>query len=329
MRCLSRRLGVAPSVTLAETVAYAANCKLGRGEQVEPTAVLDLWDALDDSLKQRSKHDQSARLLILGANPRKPDALTQATAELPHTTKFLANYILSRSPRMLFNVIALRLNSNKGPHRDANNGPEDSFMQVITKTVSGGNLWIADASGDTFMSFQGMQVPGRVHPCHEAPITFSGKTKLHATEPWTGPRRLVLLAWSTNHLDPLTSRHLKDELNFPVSTRSETQSGAQLTLKAALELSALSKPHQHPQWDNPVISVPSSSSENHDSLTLCPTTPDDPPISRTQAQQPESPSSFASTIRDEKGKLANDASLAAMVPCTSSSLIPKPLRGPN
>ena len=120
-----------------------------------------------------------------------------------------------------------------------------------------------------------------------------------ATEPWTGPRRLVLLAWSTNHLDPLTSRHLKDELNFPVPTRSETQSGAQLTLKAALELSALSKPHQHPQWDNPVISVPSSSSENHDSLTLCPTTPDDPPISRTQAQQPESPSSFASTIRDD------------------------------
>ena len=169
-------------------------------------------------------------------------------------------------------------------------------MQVITKTVSGGNLWSADASGDTFMSFQGMQVPG---PCHEAPITFSGKTKLHATEPWTGPRRLVLLAWSTNHLDPQTSQHLKDELNFPVPRRPETPSGAQLTLKAALELSVLSKPNQHPQWHNPVICIPSSSSENHDSLPLCPTTPDDPPISQAEAQQPESPSSFASTIRDD------------------------------
>ena len=147
---LSRRLQVPLRVTLAETIAYAASCRLQRSEHVPLTTVAEIWDSLGEHIKQRNKQNPEARLILLGANPRNPNAVTNATTDLPHTTQFLTQYILTLCPAFRFNAMALRLNDSKAPHVDHNNGPEDSFMMVVTPCESGGNLWIAEASGDVF-----------------------------------------------------------------------------------------------------------------------------------------------------------------------------------
>ena len=40
---------------------------------------------------------------------------------------------------MPFTTLGLRLNADKGPHRDLNDSPTQSFTQVLTEETVGGN----------------------------------------------------------------------------------------------------------------------------------------------------------------------------------------------
>ena len=303
---LSRRLQVPLRVTLAETIAYAASCRLQRSEHVPLTTVAEIWDSLGEHIKQRNKQNPEARLILFGANPRNPNTVTNATTDLPHTTQFLTQYILTLCPTFRFNAMALRLNDSKAPHVDHNNGPEDSFMMVVTPCESGGNLWIAEASGDVFLRHQDTMVAGRIHNCQGTPLLFPGKTRLHATEAWTGERRLVLLAWSTLTLDKDANQTLATDYMFPVPSRVQTSNILQLSLKQTF---AKSQEHVASSAScrnlTPMFVIPSSPSEATDpesqptaDIRLSPQ--NEAPIEPDkQNNSPKSSSSFASTIQEE------------------------------
>ena len=303
----SRRLQVSLRVTLAETIAYAASCRLQRSEHVPLTTVAEIWDSLGEHIKQRNKQNPEARLILFGANPRNPNAVTNATTDLPHTTQFLTRYIMALCPAFRFNAMALRLNDSKAPHVDHNNGPEDSFMMVVTPCESGGNLWIAEASGDVFLRHLDTMVAGRIHYCQGTPLLFPGKTRLHATETWTGERRLVLLAWSTLTLDKDTNQTLATDYMFPVPSRVQTSNILQLSLKQTFAksqehvTSSASCPNLTPSFV--ISSSPSEAtdpeSQNATDLHLSPQNAAPHPEQDEHNNSPKSSSSFASTLQEE------------------------------
>ena len=61
----------------------------------------------------------------------------------------------------------------------------------------------------------GVKVQGKIIDCSTKPFMFPSKAKLHATEPWSGDRRIVLVAWCTLSLDYHLCNCLKDDYGFP------------------------------------------------------------------------------------------------------------------
>ena len=173
---LSRKLGVTKAYTLPETLSYMANCRMKRGSLCNTTDLVEIWDSIDDNLKLKDKQCKHARMLILGANPRNPSTCTNATDELPNCAKALCSFIMQRCPRAQFNVVSIRSNADKGPHRDLHNGPEDSFIQILEPPKTGGNLWVADAKGSCSMTVHGTKVQGKVVDCTNQPFLFPSKS---------------------------------------------------------------------------------------------------------------------------------------------------------
>ena len=297
---LARKLGVEQHLVLPETLAYVAQCKLNRGTMCTSESIVEIWDSIPNTLPQRDKENPDSRIIVIGANPRKPNCLTRATQELPHVSKLLASYVRHCAPNIFFNVLSLRLNADKGPHRDSHNGPEDSFLQVLTTCHSGGNLWLADPSGTSLMQVHGVPVRGTIHDCRK-PFIFNSKTRLHATEPWTGTRRLTLVAWSTLTLDRVACEVLSSDLGFPIPPRLEAKPLAQLSIEASFKQAsaAPNEPSQDPIC-LPVIDVPSSSSPDTPETTvhIDPTT--DPRLLPSHNLEPsQSSSPFTPTLQDD------------------------------
>ena len=281
---LALELKVDQKFALAETLSYAALCKLRRSEKVDRSALVEVWDALPEGIKCKDKHNPDSRILILGANPRNPQFPTLATHQLPHTTRLLAAYVLNHVPHMSFLCLSLRLNADKGPHRDLHNGPEPSFLQVLTNSQTGGNLWLADPKGSEEMLVNGSKVYETIVPCHEQPVNFSSKTKLHATQPWTGARRLVLVAWTPITKCPELLTHLQQDFAFPKSRFSQPpQELVQSSLESAFHKAAqpnTEQPVTYPQQRELAFSVSSDTQ----------TTQYDSPRSQPELGTSESPS---------------------------------------
>ena len=115
VRTLANRLGVAAGEALPETLAYVALCKFRRGEESTKADLVEIWDSIPEALKTKDKNLPGARILVLGANPRKPDTITLASQKLPNTTRLLAKYSLLHCPNLTFTTVSFRLNADKGP----------------------------------------------------------------------------------------------------------------------------------------------------------------------------------------------------------------------
>ena len=107
-----------------------------------------------------SKDDtnKEARLLILGLNPRQPTVTTVATHSLPNLTRLISTYVSTLCPNLTFTTLSLRLNADKGPHRDLGNSSDPGCIQVLTPETVGGNLWIADVKGNVSQWVVGCRV---------------------------------------------------------------------------------------------------------------------------------------------------------------------------
>ena len=214
---LANRLGVDKRVALAETLAHCTIRKHQRGESLLRTDLVEAWDALPDYILSKDEVNKEARLLILGLNPRKPTVTTVATHSLPNLTQLICTYVVTLCPKLTFTTLSLRLNADKGPHRDLGNSSDLGCIQVLTPETVGGNLWIADVKGDVLQWVHGSRVPGRIVECHAAPFQFNSKHTLHATEAWTGPRRIVLTAWTVMSAQDISHHRAELQRAFLVS----------------------------------------------------------------------------------------------------------------
>ena len=303
---LAKQLGVPQADALCETLAHVALCKMSRGIKCLKEDLVEIWDAIPENLKMRDKSLPESRTLVLGANPRKPDSMTQSTLRLPRTSKLLARYVRQCCPELVFTTLSLRLNADKGPHRDLQNGPDPSFIQVLTPRGQGGDLWLADASGTSAMNIHGTRVWGRIEPCHERPFIFKSKTQLHATQPWEAPRRLVLVAWSTLSTVsyPHTCRTLEDEFCFHVPTSPETPARPATNIRLALQAGSAMHQGMVSAGLRLIVDVESSQEPQTSPNEI----PPDPPQSQASepmvAPKPEltplpSPDSFTPTLQED------------------------------
>ena len=57
--------------------------------------------------------------------------------------------------------------------------------------------------GGSFRQHNGRSLPGISFQAQESPVIFDARRRLHATEPWTGEPRLVIIAWTVIHFNTL------------------------------------------------------------------------------------------------------------------------------
>ena len=246
---LAKALKVEPKHVPVEALAYSVLCKRQRGQHIMKSDLVDLWEALPTYLKNHDPKGGSGRYVVFGANPRKHDQVTNPTSQLPHTAELCIRFIQQTHPMLEFSTFALRMNMQTTPHRDTRNGSDESYIQCLT-SVTGGGLWIADPAGSTEVQHLGQDLKGTVYDVQEHPLVFPARSKLHATMPWNGAERLVLVAFTT--LNSLSSAPIRDwlhKLGVPVPQR--TASLLQPTLQQAFAKTA--DPTTHPVADPPVV----------------------------------------------------------------------------
>ena len=127
-RLLSSRLQCDHKDVVAETLGYILNCRSSRDCQILREDVVEIWDSLHDCHKTREASNPKARFVVLGANPRLPHSVTNATTQLQQCTRALCAFIKQQQPEYSFTTLSLRLNCDKPPHRDTRNGFGCSFF---------------------------------------------------------------------------------------------------------------------------------------------------------------------------------------------------------
>ena len=220
--CVSRALKVEPKYVCCEAFAYSVLCKQSRGVMILPSHIVELWDILPNSFKYS---DGEGKYTVLGANPRKHDAVTSPTDALPHTVRLVALYVRQTHPHFEFSTLSLRLNMTTPPHRDTRNGTSLSYIHSLEPT-QGGELWLAHPQGTVPMKHLDTTVYGKVVDVHRQAYTFDARGTLHATMPWRGPRRLVLVAFTTLHSkcpSPLTTKLLSLGISAPLNQAATKQ----------------------------------------------------------------------------------------------------------
>ena len=195
---LAKALKVEPRYIPAEAFAYSLLCKHKRGQAISKDDVVEIWDTVPPNLKYSDPKGGPGKYIVFGAHPRKHDQITNPSQLLPHCTELCVRYIQQTHPAFEFSTFALRLNMRTPPHRDMRNGSDASYIQCLSK-VEGGGLWVSDPDGQVEMQHLDQTIKGTVHDIHEQPIVFESRSKLHATMPWRGESRLVLVALTTLH----------------------------------------------------------------------------------------------------------------------------------
>ena len=257
--CLSRALKVEPKYVCCEAFAYSLMCKHSRGHAILPSQLAELWDLMPNTFKYS---DGDGKYTVLGANPRKHDAVTGPTDALPHSVRLCAAYVRQTHPHFEFSTLSFRLNMQTKPHRDTRNGTNFSYIHSLEPT-QGGELWLAHPQGSIPLQHNEATVLGKVVDVHTNPHVFDARGTLHATMPWQGKRRLVLVAFTTLHSrcpSPLSSKLL--DLGIYLTLGSETTK--QTTLRPFLMVrnrDSSGPPKQKDSAAAPVVEVDSLPSE--------------------------------------------------------------------
>ena len=216
---LAKALKVEPRHVPVEALAYSLLCKHTRGYRILKSDVAEIWDTIPSNLKYSDPKGGPGKYVVFGAHPRKHDQITNPSLLLPHCTELCVRYIQQTHPDFEFSTFALRLNMRTPPHRDMRNGSDASYIHCLTQ-VEGGELWVFDPAGDVELQHLNQTLPGKVHDVHAQPVIFEARSKLHATMPWKGESRLVLVAFTTLHA--LASAPVKlwlEGLSIPMQTK--------------------------------------------------------------------------------------------------------------
>ena len=99
-------------------------------------------------------------------------------------------------PSAIFSSIATLDNVPSGFHKDVANAHCDNYVFKMSE-FSGGGVWCENAQGTDVRTVNGAMVPGQVLSTYNA---------LHATEPWSGSR-IVLVSYCLQNLCSLSPAH--------------------------------------------------------------------------------------------------------------------------
>ena len=179
-----------------EKVEALAFDKLQKPEGITTQDLLDLWDALPKPCLQGPTQGRS---YITGASHRHSEAPVHNTFDTPCVTQALTRYIRTRAPGIPFAGATIREGSTKGVHRDPMNSAIPAIVMGLTKH-DGGDLWIEHPEGDVAMNHEGAVKRGKVYDIKRMPVVFSSCTLLHGPMPWTGTRRLILVAFTPRNV---------------------------------------------------------------------------------------------------------------------------------
>ena len=127
------------------------------------------------------------------------------------------------------------------PHRDVRNGPGNSYVLSLLPTT-GGHLWLSDPNGSDAITHEGQTLLGRTVDIQQGPHLFNARTTLHATTPWEGDSRLVLVAFTTSNA-PYSSS-LVASLKTKGIVVPSLEAFKQLTLAQSLQQEAGTEPNK-------------------------------------------------------------------------------------
>ena len=132
------------------------------------------------------------KLFYCGAYRHGPmGGLMTNTMQYPNVSRLLASCIKGLSPAACFTSLAFHRNILTSPHID-NNEPGINNLIVPLSRWKGGQLWVANPHGRDYI--RAATVPGNIIQV-SPPMIAIDANKLHATMPWEGGDRLILIAY--------------------------------------------------------------------------------------------------------------------------------------
>ena len=129
--------------------------------------------------------------------------LRTACRRLPAFTEALARFVRQEQPSAVFSSIAILDNFPSDFHKDVANAHCDNFVFKISN-FTGGDVWCESPQGTDVRSVQGVKVPGQVLSFVDNVLRLPAYKALHATEPWTGSR-IVLVSYCLQQLHSLST----------------------------------------------------------------------------------------------------------------------------
>ena len=148
-----------------------------------------------------------------------------STSSYPWTTMLLTSILRGADPYHKFSSLTLQRNVLVHLHQDNNNEPGFCNLIVPCSRWRGGCLWIqADGGAHALDPSSG---PGTMTRVTWPGITFSPHAK-HATTPWTGGDRVILVGFQTRWVHSLSGpdKQLLHKMGFNVDSLTSSSSSA-------------------------------------------------------------------------------------------------------
>ena len=142
------------------------------------TDVLKLFKLIPLSFLRRSSND-GTRYFGVGANPRSSGSLLNMSIDMPFFTMSITKLIAFTCPEFRFSSCIIFRGCKSQPHRDTNNGSDQSLVLQLSPPIAGSGLWVQDPLGDVSLAHKGVPVSGRVVPI-DRPYLLNARKLLHA-----------------------------------------------------------------------------------------------------------------------------------------------------
>ena len=144
---------------------------------------------------------------------------------MPFFTLAITKMLAHVAPDFRFTSCIILKGCKSQPHRDQNNGGDQSLIMQLSTPIPGAGLWVADPCGEVPLIHLGATVHGRVVNIDE-PYIFNARKQLHAgfLPPETSSEsRVVLVAFDSINIGSL-SVGVREELRalgFRVNTKTD------------------------------------------------------------------------------------------------------------
>ncbi|CAE7034160.1 unnamed protein product [Symbiodinium sp. CCMP2592] len=231
---------------LLKPIEFRALLLLRHPKPPTPRDVFNLFNMIPNTYLRRGAKD-GTRYFGTGSNPRNSKCLFSFSIEMPFTTLVITKMIAYVAPSFRFTCCILFRGCKSRPHRDANNGGNQSLVMQISPPLPGAALWVQDICGDVIMEHLGTRVKGRVVSI-DTPYLLNARKCLHAgyVPPHVDPQqRVVLVAFNTINLGTLSPEVIDQllDLGFRINSKTDLKEALeeaprfkQLTLQEFLQL---------------------------------------------------------------------------------------------